>query len=117
MDNIQCWEVRLGREPRRRLRTEKEARLDSWRLGMTVHAFGSSLDPESIGSTFWLEISRAVRVMQGWGSCKGSKKESRGYTCGLWLTFHSMAARVHPESTGGAFWLAAVRCGPGLHRP
>ena len=34
--------------------------------------------------------------------------ETRGYTCGLWLLFHSLAARVGGD-TGGALWMAAVR--------
>lgn len=45
---------------------------------------------------------------QEWGSCKGSVPNARGYTCGLWMLFHSMAARVRGD-TGGALWMAAVR--------
>ncbi|EIE18688.1 hypothetical protein COCSUDRAFT_49169 [Coccomyxa subellipsoidea C-169] len=44
-----------------------------------------------------------------WGSCKGSRENSRGFTCGLWLLLHSLAARATPEATGGAFWMTAVR--------
>ena len=46
--------------------------------------------------------------MQAWRSCAGSIPERRGYTCGLWLLFHSLAARVSGP-TGGALWMAAVR--------
>ena len=49
--------------------------------------------------------------MQEWGSCRGSRETSRGYTCGLWLLLHSLAARSTPPETVGAFWMAAVRCG------
>jgi hypothetical protein len=28
-----------------------------------------------------------------WVACKGSKPEQRGYTCALWLLFHTTAAR------------------------
>ncbi len=45
---------------------------------------------------------------QPWRSCAGSIPERRGYTCGLWLLFHSLAARVSGP-TGGVLWMAAVR--------
>ena len=47
-------------------------------------------------------------ALQTWVQCKGSSPNSRGYTCGLWLLFHSLAART-PADTGGAFWMAAIR--------
>ena len=47
---------------------------------------------------------------QEWEGCKGSKPERRGYTCGLWLLLHSLAAESQPEETGGSFWMTAVRC-------
>ena len=50
-------------------------------------------------------------MVQEWGSCRGSRETSRGYTCGLWLLLHSLAARSTPPETVGAFWMAAVRCG------
>jgi hypothetical protein len=28
-----------------------------------------------------------------WVACKGSKPEQRGFTCALWLLFHTTAAR------------------------
>ena len=49
-------------------------------------------------------------AVQEWGACKGTRENSRGFTCGLWLLLHSLAARARPEATGGAFWMAAVRC-------
>ena len=49
-----------------------------------------------------------VWSVQPWRSCKGSVPERRGYTCGLWMLFHSLAARV-TGPTGGALWMAAVR--------
>lgn len=55
-------------------------------------------------------------LVQEWGSCKGSRENSRGFTCGLWLLLHSLAARATPEATGGAFWMTAVRCDPALTR-
>lgn len=54
--------------------------------------------------------SRTVDVTQEWVGCKGSKPERRGYTCGLWLLLHSLAAESQPEQTGGSFWMTAVRC-------
>jgi thiol oxidase len=48
-----------------------------------------------------------------WRQCEGSEEGKRGYTCGLWLLFHSLAARsVVPASSKndyvGATWLATV---------
>jgi len=45
-----------------------------------------------------------------WTDCKGSKTNTRGYTCGLWLLFHSLAARM-PENDprAGERWLAGIR--------
>ena len=31
-------------------------------------------------------------MVQEWGSCRVSRENSRGYTCGLWLLLHSLAA-------------------------
>ena len=42
--------------------------------------------------------------------CQGSKPGTRGYTCGLWLLLHSLAARVEPATSGGAVWMSAVKC-------
>ncbi|KAK9839872.1 hypothetical protein WJX81_007676 [Elliptochloris bilobata] len=44
-----------------------------------------------------------------YGSCKGSREGKRGYTCGLWLLLHSLAAHVEPEASGGAFFMASLR--------
>ncbi|KAK9868642.1 hypothetical protein WJX84_009818 [Apatococcus fuscideae] len=44
-----------------------------------------------------------------WFMCQGSKSGSRGYTCGLWLLLHSLAARVEPSKTGGAVWMSAIK--------
>jgi thiol oxidase len=46
---------------------------------------------------------------QSWRSCKGSQPNSRGYTCGLWLLFHSLAAHIEGD-TAGVLWMTAVRC-------
>jgi thiol oxidase len=49
-------------------------------------------------------------VFEGWSSCKGSSPDSRGYTCGLWQLFHSLAARLgENDSAAGATWLAAIK--------
>ena len=47
--------------------------------------------------------------VQAWGSCKGSREGKRGYTCGLWLVLHSLAAHVAPEDSGGAFFMTSLR--------
>jgi thiol oxidase len=45
-----------------------------------------------------------------WRACRGSEEGKRGYTCGLWLLFHSLAARAaYPTSRdGGLRWLQAT---------
>ena len=48
-----------------------------------------------------------------WRQCEGSVEGKRGYTCGLWLLFHSLAARSVVSSSqkndyAGATWLATV---------
>lgn len=46
----------------------------------------------------------------GWGNCLGSSKDSRGYTCGLWMLFHSLSVRM-PETSkmAGQEWLDAIK--------
>ena len=44
-----------------------------------------------------------------WVACKGSKPDTRGYTCGLWMLFHALAGQVEPEKSGGADWARAIR--------
>ena len=53
--------------------------------------------------------------MQEYGGCKGSREGTRGYTCGLWLLLHSLAAHVKPEASGGAFFMASLRFAPPFH--
>lgn len=45
-----------------------------------------------------------------WVSCQGSYEGSRGYTCGLWMLFHSLSVRM-PESseTAGQDWLTVIK--------
>lgn len=52
--------------------------------------------------------SLTVVPLQAWGSCRGSSPDTRGYTCALWLLFHTLAAHVTGD-TGGALWMAAVK--------
>ncbi|KAL4441288.1 hypothetical protein ABPG77_011525 [Micractinium sp. CCAP 211/92] len=44
-----------------------------------------------------------------WQSCRGTLPDSRGYTCGLWQLFHSLASRLPETENAGAVWLAAVK--------
>eukprot|EP01025_Chloroclados_australasicus_P043417 TRINITY_DN4643_c0_g2_i1.p1 TRINITY_DN4643_c0_g2~~TRINITY_DN4643_c0_g2_i1.p1 ORF type:complete len:509 (-),score=54.13 TRINITY_DN4643_c0_g2_i1:1998-3524(-) len=46
-------------------------------------------------------------VIADWKSCKGSREDTRGYTCGLWNLFHSLSTRVE-EQLGGLTWLRGV---------
>jgi len=46
----------------------------------------------------------------GWLNCQGSSRNSRGYTCGLWMLFHSLSVRM-PEASdsAGQDWLTVIR--------
>lgn len=35
--------------------------------------------------------------------------DRRGYTCGLWQLFHTLASRLPDSENSGAVWLAAVK--------
>jgi len=43
----------------------------------------------------WKEMGQ-----RGWSSCRGTYPGKRGYTCGLWMMFHSLAARSNDDSAG-----------------
>lgn len=47
--------------------------------------------------------------LQEWQSCRGTRPDSRGYTCGLWQLFHTLASRLPETENAGAVWLAAVK--------
>ncbi|PNH10555.1 Sulfhydryl oxidase 1 [Tetrabaena socialis] len=50
----------------------------------------------------------AALVFDGnWVTCRGSKPDSRGYSCGLWQLLHTMALRL-PESSGASAPAAAM---------
>ena len=49
------------------------------------------------------------RSPQAWRSCAAPTPDRRGYTCGLWQLFHSLAARLDDSDNAGAVWLAAVK--------
>ncbi|XP_051145836.1 sulfhydryl oxidase 1-like [Andrographis paniculata] len=38
-----------------------------------------------------------------WEFCRGSKNETRGFSCGLWILFHSLSVRVADEESQTAF--------------
>ncbi|PRW57447.1 Sulfhydryl oxidase 1 [Chlorella sorokiniana] len=44
-----------------------------------------------------------------WSGCRGSVADKRGYTCGLWQLFHTLASRLPDSDNSGAVWLAAVK--------
>ncbi|KAL4857301.1 Sulfhydryl oxidase 1 [Chlorella vulgaris] len=44
-----------------------------------------------------------------WHGCAGSTPDNRGYTCGLWELFHTLAARLPDSENSGAVWLAAIK--------
>ncbi|KAL3143049.1 hypothetical protein ABBQ38_003324 [Trebouxia sp. C0009 RCD-2024] len=56
-----------------------------------------------------LSVCGQGEAKEEWDECKGSQPGRRGYTCGLWMLLHSLAANALPEHSGGAFWMTAVR--------
>lgn len=63
-----------------------------------------------------LDMFKRLKICGGltrepWNQCAGSTSESRGYTCGLWMLFHSLSVRM-PERDGsqsGQEWLDIIR--------
>ena len=43
----------------------------------------------------------------GWTHCADRADHARGYTCGLWLLFHTLVARAHLVTVEGRPGLAA----------
>jgi thiol oxidase len=71
--------------------------------------------PASANEIQDLESFKTVRICgkndhNEWVNCLGSSKDSRGYTCGLWMLFHSLSVRM-PESSkrAGQEWLAIIK--------
>eukprot|EP00201_Polytomella_parva_P024456 CAMPEP_0175040798 /NCGR_PEP_ID=MMETSP0052_2-20121109/1490_1 /TAXON_ID=51329 ORGANISM="Polytomella parva, Strain SAG 63-3" /NCGR_SAMPLE_ID=MMETSP0052_2 /ASSEMBLY_ACC=CAM_ASM_000194 /LENGTH=470 /DNA_ID=CAMNT_0016303103 /DNA_START=182 /DNA_END=1591 /DNA_ORIENTATION=+ len=57
----------------------------------------SSTDVPDAFSTFRICPGAEPLQKQPWRACKGSKPDSRGYTCGLWTLFHALSAQL-PEN-------------------
>eukprot|EP00854_Cymbomonas_tetramitiformis_P006087 gene6087-7308_t len=55
----------------------------------------------------WRVCGKQADALREWGSCKGSLSVTRGYSCGLWMLFHTLAA--HSAADGGAMWMEGVR--------
>jgi thiol oxidase len=98
---------------------EKSHFIEECRLG--AKAAINSLEnawPESANEIQNLDSFRSLQICGNkqhgeWSNCKGSNPESRGYTCGLWMLFHSLSVRM-PESSSvpteaGQQWLDALR--------
>jgi hypothetical protein len=57
----------------------------------------------------WKEEFAKAEVDQGkpfpiigdWQHCKGSSPQYRGYTCGLWMSFHAITVRSYRNSYNG----------------
>ncbi|KAL6764889.1 hypothetical protein V8C86DRAFT_1215523 [Haematococcus lacustris] len=52
---------------------------------------------------------------ESWRACRGSVPGSRGFTCGLWLLFHTSAARLPTSSRAAASGLAPTADQATLH--
>jgi len=59
----------------------------------------------------WSHWDRGV----GWMQCRGSRGNTRGYTCGLWLTIHSMARELADRELFAAKSAAAPAAGEVLY--
>ena len=46
------------------------------------------------------------QIPRDWVICKGSLPDTRGYTCGLWMLFHTLLARA--EDSQGASVILSI---------
>eukprot|EP00755_Sulcionema_specki_P022450 Sspe_Gene.76547::Locus_47831_Transcript_1_1_Confidence_1.000_Length_1430::g.76547::m.76547/K10758/QSOX; thiol oxidase len=62
-------------------------------------------DVEQLPTSEWEGLVSRIRPSGTWLGCRGSKPTFRGYTCGLWQLFHSLAvgslARENDPELGG----------------
>lgn len=71
--------------------------------------------PESTNEIQDMDSFQNVRIcgktkQSGWISCQGSSKDSRGYTCGLWMLLHSLSVRMPEVSENvGQEWLTVIK--------
>lgn len=69
----------------------------------------SANEVQDLGSLQDVDIC-GVFKQRGWSHCKGSYKDSRGYTCGLWMLFHSLSVRMPDTSeNAGQEWLNTIK--------
>lgn len=68
---------------------------------VTTNSEGEAIDPFTSHYLDWVRIETEHRwcgvpwpdyAQQGWSWCRGQNPGTRGYTCGLWLLFHSLLA-------------------------
>lgn len=57
------------------------------------------LDPDKLEKEWQLCGTDWSEYSKGWRSCRGTWPGKRGFTCGLWNTFHSVAARSDDKSS------------------
>lgn len=80
---------------------------DNW-AGMTQEVSTTSnmndgrklvqIDPDWLEGEWYMCNKEWSRFKVGWKQCKGTWPGKRGYTCGLWNTFHMLAAQSTDES-------------------
>ncbi|KAJ0985733.1 hypothetical protein J5N97_004089 [Dioscorea zingiberensis] len=69
-------------------------------LSISSHAISISKERESLKG-FWIcgkEVPRGY-----WIFCRGSKNDTRGFSCGLWVLLHSLSVRVGDGESHSAF--------------
>ncbi|MFH4975286.1 hypothetical protein AB6A40_001995 [Gnathostoma spinigerum] len=85
----------------------ERARLVFGRLREALH---SRIPYNSVETSWWernfLDAERLYGhpfpINSSWEHCKGSSPEFRGYTCGLWTTFHAITVHSYMRSLQGA---------------
>jgi len=81
-------------------------------LHKMAHANFSAGDVLSWDTVYsnWKVCGKPWSVFEkGWNECKGSFPHARGYTCGLWLLFHSLIANLPLHQNDPKFYSNAVK--------
>lgn len=73
------------------------ARLEATFSDMEASKVQYALRPDMLEKTWKLCGANWAEYAQGWHSCIGSVPGKRGYTCGIWTLFHSVAARTSDD--------------------
>ena len=72
---------------------------------------GTALQDHPICGSKALDRYLKTKPLERYVACRGPKEGSRGYTCGLWVTFHTLAAGLPDWRTGdpGLIFMDGIR--------